>query len=80
MAVVVSIVVGIGLIVILISGGVLLKRMFSSGTTSGSIGPQQTPRPYGGLPELGPVGSLGELSPNADLGDPCASPDDLLGG
>jgi hypothetical protein len=77
MVIVVSIVVIAGLVGILISLGVLAKRLFG-GTSTATGTAQQPAPPYGGLPELGPVGPLGGLSPDADINDPGASPDDLF--
>jgi hypothetical protein len=77
-AIVVGVIVIAGLVAILVSLGVLLKRLFGGASDAGSA-PQRPTPPYGGLPGLGPVGSLGELSPDTDINDPNASPDDLLG-
>lgn len=76
--IIVSVLVGVGLVTILVSLGVLVKRLFS-GARATSVAPQQPLPPYGGLPGLGPVGSLGELSPDADINDPDTGPDKLLG-
>jgi hypothetical protein len=75
----VTVVVGVGLLVMLLGVGVLLKRLFSGVAGAGSTDQAPDSPPYGALPGLGPVGSLGELSPDADINDPNASPDDLLG-
>jgi hypothetical protein len=76
---VVGAIVLIGLVGILMAVGVLLKRMFGTGGSSSVSASAHSTRPYGALPDLGPVGALGDISPEADINDPGTSPDDLLG-
>jgi len=79
MAVVVSVIVGVGLLVTLWALVALLRRMFGGdGSGSGTAVDAGLAPPYGGLPNLGPVGPLGGISPDAHIGDPSPSPDDLL--
>lgn len=78
MVIVVTVVISAGVIGVLISVAVLLKRLFAGGSGLGAIH-QTSPPPYGALPGLGAVGSLGELSPDADINDPSPTPGDLFG-
>jgi hypothetical protein len=79
-AIVVSVVVVVGLIVVAWAVVVLFRRLLWPGGEDGAAETlPPSPRPYGGLTEPGPVGELGQLSPDADLSQSGSDSHDLYG-